>query len=358
VSLRMGFEELKIVHLSDLHFTGRPVSEFSSRFWRYFNLESISLANFEILLKDVIACDPHHIVITGDITNTAHPDEFRRARDWLLQLQQLWQPIRAPVGTEHLLSDLFTIVPGNHDVARRPGVFSRLFASRAAQTSRLRHFMEAFGSTLGVDSPDNIIDYAGVFPGRKLLYDVVQLFTVNSTLDVPVHAVGINSVGEVGETQRIRLAQALDDTRQGTYRIVLCHHHPLTIPYKPDAFDSLLVMRDARQLLRVCFRHQVHLVLHGHKHVPFIWRSVVIPELDPPHSLAVVSAGSATMAVRGSSQVYNRYIVVRRDFGGRQTVESVKVQARRFVPQEQCFVDAGPPVLLYQALPQGDLPHN
>jgi 3',5'-cyclic AMP phosphodiesterase CpdA len=307
-------------------------------------MEDISEANLKILLEDIVALDPDHIVITGDITNTAHPNEFTKAKTWLLQLQQAWKPALAPIGTNNLKSELFTIAPGNHDIAKRPFIIAR----KKSERSRLKPFVEEFGSTLGINDPSNLFDFEGGFPFQKLLADIVDLFVINSTLDVPVHHVGLNAVGEIGERQRIDLAQRLEASfSPDRYRIVICHHHPLTIPYRQEAFEEFLVLRDARRFLKVCFEHRVHLVLHGHKHVPFVWKNVVIPELDPPHDMVVVSAGSPTHTRPGSSLVYNKYVTLRRNLGGKISVEKVEMMTRRFNPERNCFNDVGQPIVLY-----------
>jgi hypothetical protein len=87
--------------------------------------------------------------------------------------------------------------------------------------------------------------------------------------------------------------------------------------------------------------------MHGHKHVPFIWSNEVIPELDPPHKMLVIAAGSPTHQRPGSSQVYNRYVAVRREFGGVSTVERVEMFTRRYDPRAQEFKDVRGPIEVF-----------
>jgi 3',5'-cyclic AMP phosphodiesterase CpdA len=72
VTIPMSIDEYKVVHLSDLHFTGRPNEELNG-IWQFFSTEEISSANLKILFDDIVTINPDHIFITGDITNTAHP---------------------------------------------------------------------------------------------------------------------------------------------------------------------------------------------------------------------------------------------------------------------------------------------
>jgi hypothetical protein len=132
-------------------------------------------------------------------------------------------------GTIELLPELFTIIPGNHDVSVKPSWFRR----QKAEASRLKLFIETFGSTLNLTNHSNIYDFQEAFPTYKKLFDVVQVFSTNTTVDIPVHIVGFNASGEIGEQQRKRLFDKLNDLRdEHSYRIVLCHHHPLIIPYR------------------------------------------------------------------------------------------------------------------------------
>ena len=342
-----SFDEFRVVHLSDLHFTGRPISEMTSKFWKHFHLDSISLINLRLLLSDILLMQPNHIIITGDITNTAHPVEFQKAKEWLLDLQsKLWP---GSLGVNDLHPDHFTIVPGNHDISRKPDLFG--FRRRKSETSRLKLFMETFGSTLGIDNR-NTYDYSLSFPSYKKLFDCIDVFSLNSTVNIPVEVVGLNASGEIGTTQMIRLAELFNKhcLEPSHFRIVLCHHHPLIIPYKQesDIVEYFMAMRDASRLLRVCFDYGTHLLLHGHKHVPFVWSNQIVPAIDPPHQMTVVCAGSATHERTGSSQVYNQYIAIRKRIGKRFFIEKVNMGTRQYDPRTQSFREAGPPIVLYQ----------
>jgi 3',5'-cyclic AMP phosphodiesterase CpdA len=326
-------QKYRIVHLSDLHFTGRPLGELSGRFWQLFKMDEINPVNLRILFDDLVSVNPHHIIISGDITNTAHPVEFRTAKEWFLQLQQRLRPTH-PYGHD-LDPDLFTIIPGNHDIGLKSGWIGR----KKALNSRLQLFMTHFGATLLANAND-IYDYESIFPIHKSLFGCIDLFALNSNVDIPVHVVGFNASGSIGQPQLGRLKVKMDYARihEGRYRIVICHHHPLTIPYNQDTDleEDFLVMKDARKLLRMCFENGVHLILHGHKHTPFIWKNELIPELDPPHSMAVVSTGSPTFARTGSSHVYNRYVAFRvKEDGKDPEIHCVEMHSRRYDPRGQ-----------------------
>ena len=79
-----------LVHLSDLHF-GRT-----------------DPAVIEPLLASVHAQRPDCVVVSGDLTQRAKPDEFRQARAFLGRLPEPQ-----------------VVVPGNHDVPLYGGSFRR-----------------------------------------------------------------------------------------------------------------------------------------------------------------------------------------------------------------------------------------
>ncbi len=100
---------MRIVHLSDIHFWRyalHPMRLLSKRLvgtasllmgrGRRFRLERVP-----DLVERVQSLDPDHILITGDLTTTALPDEFHHARTALSGL--LHDPAKV------------TIIPGNHD---------------------------------------------------------------------------------------------------------------------------------------------------------------------------------------------------------------------------------------------------
>src|SRR5262245_61159381 len=100
---------MKLVHISDIHIWNWP--------WRPWELAGKRAAGLASLLvgraarfprerlaqvvERVISIEPDHVLISGDLTTTALPNEFREAR------QALEPILRREGGT--------SIVPGNHD---------------------------------------------------------------------------------------------------------------------------------------------------------------------------------------------------------------------------------------------------
>lgn len=100
------------------------------------------LERIEAVVDRVLALNPDHILITGDLTTTALPAEFRAA------LEELGLWLRDPQKT--------TILPGNHDRytlgAHRDRRFERYFGQFApASTYPWLRFLDADTAILGLD---------------------------------------------------------------------------------------------------------------------------------------------------------------------------------------------------------------
>jgi 3',5'-cyclic AMP phosphodiesterase CpdA len=100
---------LRIIHLSDIH-----VWRYAFNPFRLFNKRAVGMTELVLgrarkfrlerlhaVVDRVLGLAPDHILISGDLTTTALPDEFRSAREALAALL--------------LDSSRVTVIPGNHD---------------------------------------------------------------------------------------------------------------------------------------------------------------------------------------------------------------------------------------------------
>lgn len=112
---------LRLVHLSDIHIwklTLNPVRLANKRLFGVAELlanraRKFRLERLEGVVERVLELRPDHVLITGDLTTTSLPAEFRQAREALAPL--LTDPDRA------------TVIPGNHDRYVPSAVRGRLF---------------------------------------------------------------------------------------------------------------------------------------------------------------------------------------------------------------------------------------
>jgi 3',5'-cyclic AMP phosphodiesterase CpdA len=184
----------------------------------------------EALRRDLLGTRPGHLVITGDLTQIALPDEFRQARAWL---DSLGSP------------EQVTVVPGNHD--------AYVPVSWAQGLSRWQPYLASDGDPRG-GRADSV---ATVFPSLRVRGPVAFIGLCSARPSAPLLA-----TGTLGSRQLERLETLLEQTRaQGLFRVVLLHHPPV-----PGEERWRKRLTDAAQLCAVIARQGAELVLHGHRH--------------------------------------------------------------------------------------------
>jgi Icc protein len=206
----MRRDRFLIAQLSDLH-CGSP----------FFAPELLTAA-----VDEIVAVQPDLVLVGGDLTAEGYANEFRAAARFL-------EPI--------LESDLPTLViPGNHD-AKNVGYL---------------HFRDTFGPGDVDGKADRVLTLVrDAEPGTPQRVRVVALDSTKPDL----------AEGEIGRERYGWLTQSLDD---GDFHVVALHHHLVPVPGTGrerntvwDSGDVLALLSDAG----------VHLVLCGHKHVPYVW---------------------------------------------------------------------------------------
>ena len=177
---------------------------------------------------------PDVVVVSGDLTGDGFEQEYVTAREYL-------DGVECP----HMV-----VIPGNHD-SRNVGYV---------------HFEELFGDRMS-----------------DLHLDGVSIVAIDSTEpDLDHGTVGRGLYGVIAR----RFA-----AHPAYLRIFVLHHHLLPIP---GTGRERNVVHDAGDTLETLQRADVHLVLSGHKHVPYAWRL---------ENLFVVNAGTvSTTRLRGRTK--------------------------------------------------------
>ena len=186
----------------------------------------------EALTRDLKAQAPDHIAVTGDLVNIALAAEFTQARSWLARL-----------GSPRDV----TLVPGNHDAYVR---------------SALRQHRRQWGDYMQEDGGLTTTD--GVeFPFVRRRGPIALIGLSSAVPTAPFMA-----TGRLGAAQLRRLAEILAALAEdGSFRIVLIHHPPLTLPVINTKW-----LVDEKDLRGVLARHGAELVIHGHDHVhSLVW---------------------------------------------------------------------------------------
>jgi 3',5'-cyclic AMP phosphodiesterase CpdA len=249
--------QFSLALVSDLHLplTGRPpLGQLLSKrglSWLSWVKKRRKLHRPEVLaalMADVEAANPDHLLVCGDLTNLALPEEFVRARDWL---------------KAHGRSDTLTVVPGNHDALVPVG------------------WGEGIGQWADWMTPD---------PGANAPRDPFPFLRVRgpaaivgASTAVPT-AIGL-ATGRLGPAQLDALrAQLLSLRTSGLFRI-LALHHPIT----PGAVSKRKQLTDQAALREVLAETGAELVVHGHAHEASLNS---VPGPDEP--IPVVGVGSAS----------------------------------------------------------------
>jgi 3',5'-cyclic-AMP phosphodiesterase len=173
------------------------------------------------------------VVCSGDLTTYGFKEEYAQAKQYL----------------DRLDCDAFVVVPGNHD-SRNVGYL---------------HFEDLFG------------------PRHSVLHkDGVSVVAVDSSEPDLDH-------GQIGRGRYGWIEEAF--SHPADMRVFVMHHHLLPVP---GTGRERNVVYDAGDAIECLQRAGVHLVLSGHKHVPYAWKL---------ESLFVVNTGTvASLRLRGQTR--------------------------------------------------------
>jgi 3',5'-cyclic AMP phosphodiesterase CpdA len=231
---------VRIIHVSDIHFWQyefNPLRLVSKRLigmaallWgraRRFRLEGVPR-----LVERVRRLDPDHILITGDLTTTALPEEFRAARAALAG----W--LDDP--------DRVTIVPGNHD----------RYTLWAHRSRRFERYFGAFAPR-------------SVFPWLRWLDPTTAILGLDPT------RAGVSARGKLPRSQLIEAIQML--AVEPVRRLVIACHYPVAVP---RGFEHELARKpliNAGELARWLQTVGPHLYCCGHIHAAWAFRPREFP---------------------------------------------------------------------------------
>ena len=185
-------------------------------------------------IVEVNELEPDVVVVSGDLTGDGLRGEFSWRAEYLSR-----------IACERMI-----VIPGNHD-SRNVGYV---------------HFEELFGERRS-----------------ELHQDGVSIVAVDSTEPDLDH-------GVIGRGRYPWISERFG-AHEAFLRIFVLHHHLLPVP---GTGRERNVVHDAGDTLECLQRADVHLVLSGHKHVPYAWRL---------ENLFVVNAGTvSTTRLRGKTK--------------------------------------------------------
>jgi hypothetical protein len=228
------------------------------------------------------------VIMSGDLTWKASPDEFALARNFIKRLH-VWFTLR---------SDQIGVCPGNHDLK---------FSDDPADKNRPIEF----------PGPDAVKAYSDFY--KEVFYlapnDYLccgKRFLMSNTIPVEIACLNSSALqqlkdafqghGFVGDKQmeyvESQMKWETDGNQPRAYRIVVLHHHllPTTYSADPEPNYPYSVVLDAEALSRWITKNRVDLVLHGHMHQPFCARIARPIDVNHPelawHEFDVLGMGS------------------------------------------------------------------
>ena len=258
---------VRIVHLSDLHFTRKKSLEVWMQVCQFIN-------------KQV---EPHLVLVTGDVTDNADPAEFELAAGELARLNA--HPDGDPL--------VYRIISGNHDRYILLGnSFLGLGKTRYAQ-AKAAVFTETFRNHLVSSRAPCDCDVPRNDPLWK-----IRVIGIDSNDTRQWFAQGYVSEDEVAHAADSAWAR-----RERDLVIALVHHHVLPIPALEMArgrhgglseLANVTGLLNSGILLNSLSRAHVDLVLHGHEHQRNQARFGCLD--DGASNVVVLAAGSGTGA--------------------------------------------------------------
>jgi len=220
---------MKLMHISDLHFGPPYVPRVG-----------------EALLGQMDGWDVDAVVVSGDFTQRAKPNQFAEARSFLDRMPEIPK----------------VLVPGNHDVPLYR-IVERLSRPRALY----RRYIQ------------DQLDTVHRFPG-------VVIVALDSTS--PRRSV---TNGRIHLDQLALCRKVFSGTPEDSVKVVVSHHHFAPAPdYEKDQ-----VMPKGRRALDLFVEMGVDMILGGHLHRAYIGNSLdVYPGQQPDRGIIIVQSGTTT----------------------------------------------------------------
>lgn len=233
---------MKLIHVSDIHFWQyaiNPLQLFSKRLLGMASLlvrraRRFRLERVQEVVDRVLSLQPEHILITGDLTTTALPAEFRAAKRALAP----WLEEPGKV----------TIIPGNHD----------RYTIGAHRDLRFEEFFGEFAPAI-------------TYPWLRFLDDETAILGLDPT------RAALTARGRLPQLQLDQARLLIDHTSRPIRRLIVACHYPLYAPahYRHELAGKHLI--HAEPLVRWLATLGPHLYCCGHVHAAWAFFPEHIP---------------------------------------------------------------------------------
>ena len=288
--------QLRLLHISDLHFGKSHICTPEDRTGGTRGIPALK----ELLRRDLESSDwrssvwaiqtqdptPLLVAVTGDLSQTADPNEFDQAHDFLRSLAE-----RPVLGSQIDFRHVF-VVPGNHDVVFDKPNPEHRFAPYCHFYNKLFRQIQPDERPYARPDEAHELNQIHAFPESRFL-----VAEVNSCYYVEKETID-ESRGQVDPGAIAALRRGLEaygDESNQWIKVALVHHHPVLLPSFVEPGRGVDSVLNAKSLLRLFRDSGFQLVLHGHKHFPQVF------SYDPDSAWATAEAAIPQLIVAGGS---------------------------------------------------------
>lgn len=283
----VNIESDVILHITDPHYAVGKFRE--QHVWRL-ERENGNAPTLAVAIKNALgSVKPGLILITGDLTFTGAVDEFQEAVQGLNSLAEKF----------HLDPDRFVIIPGNHDIVwtKETKYKDDAKVTEAPETATKNY--KAFYRQFFTHDADSKLAM-----GRRFLTPcglTLEICGLNSS-SLETGKKFLAGMGRIEQAAFEEVTNKLNwkENPSLALRILMTHHHlALTedLELTGEYYSGFGIAIDAARILRMAANRGVQLVLHGHKHRAFLWRSGVydLPERSRKagSNISLLGGGSA-----------------------------------------------------------------
>jgi 3',5'-cyclic AMP phosphodiesterase CpdA len=258
----------------------------------------------EKLAEDLRSPDVENLLIciTGDLAHTADYKEFKAAEEFLIGLSS------SIVHGKVRGTDAIYITPGNHDVNYTKADIGERWQQYTAFANGVNGTHVPDADPVGHVTLDDRTDDLGAV-----------VLCLNSSVYVQKDTPN-EKRGEIDIVQLKRVEDSLEALSKKrdineAIRIALIHHHPVLIPALAEPGRGYDAVENSGPLLTLLRRYGFHLILHGHKHNPFVFsEDSESAWVKPSRPIVISAAGSvSSMSIPGDykerSNCYNRITI-------------------------------------------------
>lgn len=250
-----NLKPLTFLVLSDIHFGASSYSpDFAIKSSPPPHLISNVAPMMESLLNTVSRGHIDSILITGDLTTTGGPSEFKECLDSVNIVAE-----RASVDRENIYFAF-----GNHDVNWRISKLAEPGDGLGFQDNLYHEVAASVGNIYIENSKAN---EKGPLPGSGIYCrDNYIVYVVNSGF-YSIHSQD-HKHGKIGIAQYKWLAGCIDHYADSSkWHILMLHHHPFKYTY-PTIVQDMSCLEEGSELVDLIGKSQIDIVCHGHRHHP------------------------------------------------------------------------------------------